>query len=171
MSTPALPLSHRCCVEAQRDWPLQRPPQHHGDMARGSWSWLALLSEPFRMHIPPFHLLHVEDFCSVFPGTKGRRRKPAEGHASRSCCAAPKTTLCGQAVGLSSPAQPPRDLVQHTRAGVALPGRRPGGLSRSRAQAAALWWVSPRGPAPKETTAHWTPLRSDSNSSWEFPTP
>lgn len=174
-----------CCTDAvlrplQR--PPQRPPQHQGDTAPGTLSWLVLLSELFRMHVPPFNFVHVEDFCSVFPGTKETRRKQAERHAS--CFAVlPLKPNSGVKPGVSALLpQPPGASAQHGHVGChqknsigALGWLFLGNASRQAGKEqgpdGCTGRTSPGAPAPEETTGPWTPLCSDGSSSWEFPIP
>lgn len=166
--------------------PLQRPPQrlpqHQGDTAPGTLSWLVLLSELFRTHVPPFNFVNVEDFFSVFPGMKETRRKQAERHAS--CFAVlPLKPNSGVKPWVSALLpQPPGASVQHDRVGhhwknstgalgwlfLGHAGRQAG---KEQGPGGCTGRTSPGAPAPKETTCPWAPLCSDGSSSWEFPTP
>lgn len=83
------PLSRRrrCCARLRRTG-------HHSVMETGQSrpSPVAVAAEASRERLPPSHSLPGEDFCSVFQGTRGPRRKQRQ--RSRRTCLVPSSSLC-----------------------------------------------------------------------------
>lgn len=118
----------------------------------------SLAMDPSRECLPPSHFLHVEGFCSVFRGTRGRRGKLRQG-SRRTCLPSTLAVLPRRlAPGAHLAALPSRAQSQvaaarwgrgqgspSSTAVLALPGR-------SRAQAATRQRTSPR-PLPGRTQA------------------